>query len=725
MRYITASLLLVASGVVAGGTARAQEAAQELPLHDVVLFSSGVGYFGRAGQINGASEVDLSFRADQINDILKSLVVFDAGNGVQPITYSTKDPLSRQLRATGVALNGTISLGTLLSQFQGARVRVEVPGEAIEGRIISVNTKTVPPNPYPVPLDAEQKGDARPIFPQPGATVEILNLNTDAGLQAVPLDRITRVKLLDARLNKELSDSLELMATGLNNDQRTVQLHFDGNGAREARVGYLSEMPVWKTTYRLVLNEKEKPYFQGWGIVENTTDEDWKGVRLSLVSGRPISFIQDLYQPLYVPRPVVAPQVIGSPLPQAYGEQVDAPPRVTITPSLAYRTGGASYVNGAPAPTNRATQAAGMLNNGNFAGGVSGGAGGFLGGSNFDRASNEPQNAAIAGGVAAQAQGAERGELFEYAIKKPVNLPKQQAAMVPILGQAIEGEKISIYDVNSSLDRALNGYDLKNNTGLHLSGGPITVFQDGIYAGDGQINDVQPGEERLISYAVDLDLVVSHEAPNYHQETLTISAKSGVLTITRKQRLEQTYSFRNKGDAAKAIIVQQNIEPNFTLIEPAKPAAKTATQYRFRVDVPGKKTTDLKVVTEQPLSETVALIDADINTLIAYAKETHVSPQLRAALQDLVTRRRAISDIQAQIARIDDQVKEINDAQSRIRQNMDRLDHNSDLYKSYVQKLTAQETQIQTLSEQRAKLQDAQAEAEKQLRAYVDGLTVA
>lgn len=296
--------------------------------------------------------------------------------------------------------------------------------------------------------------------------------------------------------------------------------------------------------------------------------------------------------------------------------------------------------------------------------------------------------------------------------------------MVPILGQAIEGEKISIYDVNSTLDRALNGYDLKNNTGLHLSGGPITVFQGGIYAGDGQINDVQPGEERLISYAVDLDLVVTHEGPNYHQETLTISAKNGVLTITRKQRLERVYFFRNKTDAAKVVVVQQNVEPNFTLIEPAKPTAKTATQYRFRVDVPGKKTADLKVVTEQPLSETVALINADIDTLIAYAREAHVSPQLRAALQDLVARRRAITDIQAQIARIDEQVKEINDAQNRIRQNMDRLDHNSDLYKSYVQKLTTQETQIQTLSEQRAKLQDAQAEAEKQLRAFVDGLTI-
>ncbi|MBV9468695.1 MAG: hypothetical protein JOZ57_05575, partial [Abitibacteriaceae bacterium] len=548
-------------------------------------------------------------------------------------------------------------------------------------------------------------------------------------------DQVTRVKLLDERLDQELRTSLELMATGLNNDQRTVQLHFDGNGAREVRAGYLAEMPVWKTTYRLVLEDKDKPYLQGWGIVENTTDEDWKDVSLSLVSGRPISFIQDLYQPLYVPRPVVAPQVIGSPLPQSYAENLTDDARggradalgnrVARAPAILNRSGAASYLSNGPVgpqgPQGE-TGPAGFSNSGNF-----GGAGG---GSRRDLpegldaiAKADAQNAMIAG-VVAQAQGAERGELFEYAIKKPVTLPKQQAAMVPILGQAIEGERVSIFDANSDADRALNGFNLKNTTGLHLSGGPITVFQGGIYAGDGQINDVQPGEERLVSYAVDLDLVVGREQPSFHAETLSFAAKSGVLTISRKQRREQVYTFRNKAAAAKTIIVQQNIDPGFTLIEPAKPMAKTANQYRFRVEAPGQKTTNLKVVTEQPVSETVALLNADINALVAYARETHVSPKLRAALEDLVARRRNITDLQAQIARIDEQVKEISDTQSRIRENMDRLDHNSDLYRSYVQKLTAQETQIQQLSEQRAKLRDAQADAEKQLSTFVDNLTV-
>src|SRR5207249_7407580 len=138
----------------------------------------------------------------------------------------------------------------------------------------------------------------------------------------------------------------------------------------------------------------------------------------------------------------------------------------------------------------------------------------------------------------AQAEGSERGALFEYAIKQPVSLMKGQAALVPIAGAAIDGEALSIYDPASDSNHALNGFRLKNSTGLHLAGGPITVFRNGIYAGDAEIGHLQPGDDRLLSYAVDLDLIAAHEEPKFRQDTVSVSAKSGVLVITRKQQRE-------------------------------------------------------------------------------------------------------------------------------------------------------------------------------------------
>lgn len=669
-----------------------------LPLRDVVLFSSGVGYFGRVGSAGGnAGSVELSFRSEQINDILKSLVVLDPQGKVQPVTYTTKDALGRRLRGIGQNLSSSTSLGQLLRQFQGARIRVASRSGTFEGRIVSVSEKQV-------------------TIKEQSVAKEFLNLMTAKGLVSVALDDVTSLQLLDERLDTELRSSLELLAGGLDNQRQNVQINFGDGTPREVRVGYLQETPVWKTSYRLVLDKEGTPYLQGWGIVENTTDEDWQNVRLSLISGRPISFIQDLYQPLYVPRPVVAPQIIGSPLPQTYGETLE-------------KQDGERIASNAPAPPASMRGPAGpqgAMGAGGFGGGFGGAGGGFGGEALADAAGRRAEmgiSAGQLGAVQAQAQGEARGELFEYAIAQPVNLPRQQAAMVPIIGQNIEGERLSIYDPNAG-ERALLGLQLKNTTGLHLAGGPVTVFREGIYAGDAQFTNLQPGEERLISYAVDLDLVPDRKQPGYRRETVSFSARSGVLTIQHREFRETNYTLRNKSTEAKTVLIQEPIDPNFTLIEPKEVSEKTANQNRFKVSVPAGKTLEFKTVFVRPVSDALALLDVNLEMLVAYARNDKISPKLRAALEDLVTRRRKVTDIQTQLQRIEREIKDIDSEQSRIRNNMDRLDRNSDLYKQYVAKLTEQEKKVNDLVEQRAKLRDAEDAAQKELRDFVDNLTV-
>src|SRR5207248_1316265 len=276
----------------------------------------------------------------------------------------------------------------------------------------------------------------------------------------------------------------------------------------------------------------------------------------------------------------------------------------------------------------------------------------------------------LAKSVAAQAEGAERGALFEYAIKQPVSLTKGQAALVPIVSGAIDGEALSIYDPSSDASHALNGFRLKNSTGLHLAGGPITVFRNGIYAGDAQVQHLQPGDDRLLSYAVDLDLVTAHEPPQERQDVISITAKSSVLTITHRQQRTNKYTLRNKSNAAKSVLVEQRIEPEFHLTAPEKPAEQTPESYRFMVPVDAKKTAELTVVTERPISETLALLDADLNAIIEYARNTHVSEALRGALQQLVERRRKITDLQAQRTGLENEIKSYDEEQSRIGQNM-------------------------------------------------------
>ncbi|MFN3649368.1 MAG: hypothetical protein ACK47B_07275 [Armatimonadota bacterium] len=729
-RLTLLALALLSCGVAAAPL-RAQEGgpaapAQPLPLKDVVLFSSGVGYFQRRGTVRGTTSLKLSFRAGQVNDILKSLVLIDPQGQVRPVTYTTQDAHLLRPGVRALATGSSVSLGALLRQFQGARLRLHLAKEQVEGRLVSVSSKVVPP-----------VRDGHPPVEQ-----EVLNVLTATGLRAVPLEAVQQVQLLDERLDRELRDSLALLATGLSDEQREVELRFTGDAAREVRAGYLQETPVWKTSYRLVLDDKPAPgqpatgqqpaapapngaggaYLQGWAIVENTTGEDWRDVRLSLVSGRPISFIQDLYQPLYVPRPVVQPQVVGSPRPQLYGEAVEVfedakaaatiarMPKITGSVNLGARAGAAGDRGpqgppgpaGAPGPSDRAAL------------------------EQLSRERRRDLGLSIEGveGTQAQAEGAERGELFEYAIQQPVTLPRGKAAMVPIVGAGIQGERLSIFDPSADSRHALRGFRLKNTTGLDLSGGPITVFEDDAYAGDAQVGHVGPGEERLLAYAVDLDLVADQEGPQPRAENVTISIKSGVLHITRKQHLTRTYSFRNKGKTAKTLLVQQAKDEGFDLAQPKTAAEITPEAYRFRVTVAPGETEKLTVSTERPVTETVALLDADLDLLLTYTRNDRVSPEVKRALEELVTRRRKITELQGRRAAVEAELKEIDAEQARIRQNMERLDRNSPLYMQYVQKLTEQEAQIETLRAEQRRLRQQEAEAQQELRQYLDSLSV-
>ena len=264
-------------------------AAAELPISRVVLFASGVGFFEREGTVEGDATIDLSFRTEQINDILKSLVLQDLDGGtINAVTYAPQDPLDRTLSSFGVDISDNPSITELWDRLRGSRVKV-VGQETITGVVLGAEKQ-------------EKSVDDQVM------EFDVLNLVTDKGLQEVPMWHVTSIQLLDEKLDHDLRQALEAIDKSRDTNKKPVALSFAGEGQRRVRVGYLLETPVWKTSYRLVTDD-DGLFLQGWAIVENTADDDWGDVSLTLVSGRPISFTQDLYEPLYVDRPEVAPSL--------------------------------------------------------------------------------------------------------------------------------------------------------------------------------------------------------------------------------------------------------------------------------------------------------------------------------------------------------------------------------------------------------------------------------
>ena len=280
--------------------APASETSVQLPIGQVVLFSSGVGYFQREGQVEGDARVDLSFPVQDINDLIKSMVLRDLDGGhIAAVSYDSNAPVEKTLQSFAVNLSANPTFGQILNQARGEKVEVVLqqanaaqPG-TMTGSIMGVEQK-------------QEAADKAVV------NVEQLNMWCADGMRSVKLSELQRVRFLNPIMDNEVRKALETLTLSHDTQKKAVCLNFVGEGKRNVRVGYVIENPIWKTSYRLVLGkEKEdKPFLQGWAVVENATDEDWKDVRMALVSGRPISFQMDLYTPLYVPRPTVVPGAV-------------------------------------------------------------------------------------------------------------------------------------------------------------------------------------------------------------------------------------------------------------------------------------------------------------------------------------------------------------------------------------------------------------------------------
>ncbi len=461
----------------------------DVPVKEVVLFSSGVGYFQHEGTVRNDGQTELRFKTAQINDILKSLVLQDLDGGhVGVVTYPSQDPLAKTLGSFQVDISDNPSLGALLNKLRGARVTLAYTGpngiENFPGTVLGVEDRQMPTNKENQP------------FPK-----AFLNLVTDRGLRSLELDRVDKLTLDDPGLQDELNRALAAVAGARDQDKKPVEIHFNGQGERKVRIGYVVETPIWRASYRLVLPSKDadkKGMLQGWAIVENQTDNDWKDVKLSLVSGRPISFIQDLYQPLYVPRPTVVPELYASLRPQEYeggqGMKDEAPVAASTTVS------GSADGDGMDAPGGGLRRARPKTLS------VSG------------ALSAEPAMAPAPAAppvfnpsesVAPLSDTSKVGELFQYTVGN-VSLSRQRSAMIPIINDPVEVEKLSIYNESVLAKYPLNGARLKNTTEdkKHLLQGPVTVFDEGRYAGDARLDDVPPGQTRLLSYGIDLQTSV-------------------------------------------------------------------------------------------------------------------------------------------------------------------------------------------------------------------------
>jgi hypothetical protein len=649
--------------------------AEDLPLRRVVLFTAGVGFFERGGEVVDTASVELTFDTSEINDLLKSMVVQDLGGGiVSRVTCGSPDPLSGTLDAFAVNLADNPTLADLLSQLRGTRVRLKTP-EAVEGTVVGVEVRTA--------LAGETLRET-----------EWVVLLTDEGLQGFDLAKLVAVKVLDPQIDQQMQQALAEVAKSRQEDKRRVNIEFRGEGRRPVTIGYIREFPVWKTSYRLVLSDDKPPFLQGWAIVENTTDEDWDNVRLTLISGRPVSFVMELDEPLYVDRPHVMPELYGSVAPRVHDR-------------------------GRQAAAERAAEAgAGMGGMGGMGGsfggrhggmGGFGGMGGYFGGDDKGLGNDAPD---LQKGVVPDVATEEVGELFRYEIQLPVALARNQSAMFPIVNQGVTGEKLSIYNMHTHVKHPMHGLKLTNTTELHLMQGPITVFEDGAYAGDARIRDLAPGATRLVSYALDLDVQVAARVKETEPTVSRVRIDHGIVTSARSVVRSTCYSVDCEAAREAKLIIEHPIDKAFQLQSKQQLEETTEDVYRFGITTLPGKTVECTVSEEQTTEEHNPLATLDEATIQLYLANDRVADTVKDAFRRLLSRRRDQAANAAAIASKREAISDIETMQSRIRENMRALDKTSELYQKYVRTLTEQETQLAELTRELQGLQQTKQRLE-------------
>ena len=702
-----------------------------LPITRVVLFNSGVGYFSRSGEVTDDARVDLTFPEPDINDLLKSMVLEDFNGGrIAAVSYDSREPISRTLSSFAVNLNGNPTFAGIISQMRGERVDVVLtPGAAnqpgkLSGVIVGVEKQKVAANAGPATID-----------------VEVLNMWCAEELRTVRLPDIQQLKFANPVIESEFRRALDVLALSHDSQKKAVSLHFAGEGKRKVQVGYVIEAPIWKTSYRLVLGEKEKPYLQGWAMVENPTDEDWAGVKMALISGRPISFKMDLYNPLYVDRPVVEPELFASLRPVTYRGafgregQVMAGASTTPGPNKPLPSGGVAGVNfglqgglggSGPAPPGVA-MGYGLQNQDR----------GFKlaeTAPDFDETVRKKHAADVGKELASRlgtasvgnaATAAALGDFFQYTIDHPVSLARQKSAMLPIVGKDVEGQKVSIYNQFVQARHPLLGLKFKNTSGAHLNQGPITVFEGSVYAGDTRVLDVQPNEERLVSYAIDLGTEVDPQVGPGTQKITSVKAVKGIVTTVTKVTEEKKYKVINRSQTDRTLLIEHPNRTNqqFKLVDTDKPMEDTPDVYRFQTPVKAGETKTFTIKEEKDISSSMQLTNNSDDQIRYFINLAEASPALKQKLTQALAIKGEWDAARRELAQVVADLQRLNADQDRIRKNLRETPKEAEVYATYLKKLSDQEKEIDALTTKQKKLMDDEFKTRKHYDDYLANIS--
>lgn len=653
----------LAVAVLAASLFALPAAANELPLRRVVLASIGLAQFTHAGSVSAGSSIDLPVRLDQVDDLLKSLTVFDREGGIGAVSLPGKAPLQELFRDLPFGPEALGSPSALLNALVGSEIEIAGPVNA-KGRVFRVE-------PFEVRL------------PNDGGTLtrHRLSLMSETGLVQAVLEDVTTLQFTDPQARAQIERALQGLSENRAKERRKLSLDILGEGTREIALSYVVAAPVWKTSYRLVLpKDGGRAKLQGWAVVENLTGGDWKDVELTLVSGNPVALRQPLYTAFFSDRievPVTAGQKIlpkqddsdTAPMAKSADARPVAPTRSLAMAGLQqreaqrYRSGNsfqAAPVAGAPPP---------------------------------------PPMPETLGTAAVAAEAEEAPTQLLYRFPSRISLATGHTMMVPFLDREVAASRTWLYQPDTHARRPLAAVRLRNDGDATLPAGIVTTFEaagEGAtnFVGDAQLPLLPKGTFKFVTLALDTKTDIRREDQGVQRTTLG-KAVNGELTITTRSRRTIAYEVTPPTEEDREIIVEEPRAAGWAPSADQQEIEETPTRFRFKIDAPKGSTAKSKLVVERTDRRIVHLTslapEQILTTIQGLENET---PTLKSAVARLGETIGEINRARAQRSQLEAERKKIGEDQERIRRNLGSVGANSDLGRRYLETLKSQEERL-------------------------------
>ena len=644
-------------------------------LKRVMLSTGGVGYFEYETEVTGTGELLMPVRMDQVDDILKSIVVFDQQGNTGFVQLPSRAPLSDIFRGLPFGPRALDSNASLVEALKGSEVSVRA-GASFEGRIVSVNEEQT------------TSEDGTKL-----TTRHRVGVMTEYGLKQFVLEEASAITFSDPVLTKQINQALAAVSEHREGQGRTLKIRVNGTGTRKVTVAYVVETPLWKSSYRATTIDDKTARMQGWAILENVTGNDWVDVDLTVVTGSPVTFRQALYATYYVTRPEVPVEILGRILPRPDGGSMP--------------TGGVEMADAMPAPP-PPPPAPSMMPPSMEKVTVSG-------------SRSRPDSAAPI-----EAQSTESATQVTFHMPFTVTVMNGQSLAVPIVDKTVPGELVSVYQPDTHARHPLAALKLSNSTGVSLPPGVLTLYRKEAsgttYVGDAQLSSLPDAESRMLGFALDQKVLIDREEKT-EQTISKATMANGIFKASIVDQRTTVYTLKGAAKEDRRIIIEHPRQAGWELITPDPKAAEmTDIAFRVPVDLKAGAIVRQTITTQWARLEEQLLSDLDVNVILVYAGNTNLTQAQRNAFNRIADMKRTIESLLDQVQAESNARDRVYQEQNRIRENIKAVPAGSDIQARYLKSMNELEDQAETHKRNIDKLEQQLVAERQKLADYVAGL---